>query len=252
MKTLKFTCVSVGLGLAVMAGPSAFAADDIASAIEAGKVTLKARLRSESVDDGVNQNAEALTLGTKLGYTSGTYKRLFFTAERSDTSVVAGQGDYAPRAPGYAVVADPEVTEVNLAYLSYVGESFSTRAGRQRIIYDNARFVGNVGWRQNEQTFDALSFGISATPSLAIQYAYVDRVKGITPAFNADVSHHLVNANWKAGKPATLPFMVTCSSPTQLRPSRPQSESGTRAKPILSRSSLATVQNLRPTSLTQA
>ncbi len=28
--------------------------------------------------------------------------------------------------------------------------------GRQRIILDNARFVGNVGWRQNEQTFDAV------------------------------------------------------------------------------------------------
>jgi hypothetical protein len=28
--------------------------------------------------------------------------------------------------------------------------------GRQRITLDNQRFVGNVGWRQNEQTFDAV------------------------------------------------------------------------------------------------
>ncbi len=28
--------------------------------------------------------------------------------------------------------------------------------GRQRIVHDDQRFVGNVGWRQNEQTFDAL------------------------------------------------------------------------------------------------
>ena len=29
------------------------------------------------------------------------------------------------------------------------------KVGRQRIILDNARFVGNVGFRQLEQTFDA-------------------------------------------------------------------------------------------------
>jgi hypothetical protein len=28
--------------------------------------------------------------------------------------------------------------------------------GRQRIVHDDQRFVGNVGWRQHEQTFDGL------------------------------------------------------------------------------------------------
>ena len=28
--------------------------------------------------------------------------------------------------------------------------------GRQRIILNNARFIGNAGFRQNEQTFDAV------------------------------------------------------------------------------------------------
>ena len=34
----------------------------------------------------------------------------------------------------------------------------SNQIGRQNIVLDNARFIGNVGWRLNEQTFDALSF----------------------------------------------------------------------------------------------
>ena len=31
------------------------------------------------------------------------------------------------------------------------------RLGRQRIVLDNARHVGDVGWRQNDQTFDAFT-----------------------------------------------------------------------------------------------
>ena len=33
----------------------------------------------------------------------------------------------------------------------------TAKVGREKIIYDNAAFIGNVGWRQNEQTFDAVT-----------------------------------------------------------------------------------------------
>lgn len=55
-------------------------------------------------------------------------------------------------ANGYAVVPDPEATEINQAYLSYssIPLASNVKWGRQRLILDNARFIGNVGWRQNE------------------------------------------------------------------------------------------------------
>ncbi|MDE0835997.1 MAG: hypothetical protein OSA84_06560 [Akkermansiaceae bacterium] len=53
------------------------------------------------------------------------------------------------------------------------------RVGRQRIIYDNAAFIGNVGWRQNEQTFDAISISGKWIDSLAVNYAYIDQVNRI-------------------------------------------------------------------------
>src|SRR5690606_32743362 len=52
--------------------------------------------------------------------------------------------------------------------------------GRQRIIHGNSRFVGNVGWRQHEQTFDGIRAEIKAgQSSLDLTYAnQVNRVFG--------------------------------------------------------------------------
>ena len=58
----------------------------------------------------------------------------------------------------HSVVADPTETEVNQAYLRYRGLADTTLTyGRQRLALDNHRFIGNVGWRQNEQTFDGFT-----------------------------------------------------------------------------------------------
>lgn len=56
----------------------------------------------------------------------------------------------------YAVVPDPENVELNRLQLGYKSGTTALTIGRQRIALDDHRFVGNVGWRQNEQTFDAM------------------------------------------------------------------------------------------------
>jgi hypothetical protein len=50
--------------------------------------------------------------------------------------------------------------------------------GRQRIIHDDQRFVGNVGWRQNEQTFDALRAQWGST-KLKTDLTYASRVNRV-------------------------------------------------------------------------
>jgi hypothetical protein len=78
---------------------------------------------------------------------------------------------------GHAVVADPESNEINQAYLSYSGiDNTVVKWGRQRLILDNARFVGNVGWRQNEQTFDAFTIVNKSLPDTTITAGYVTNV----------------------------------------------------------------------------
>ncbi len=77
-------------------------------------------------------------------------------------------------------IADPEATELNRAQLELRWSDRATiTIGRQRIIHDNARFIGNVGFRQNEQTYDGVR--VAACPELkfCIDYAYIGKVHRI-------------------------------------------------------------------------
>jgi hypothetical protein len=67
------------------------------------------------------------------------------------------QKDYfAPKAhwtgdPTRDVIADPQTSELNQLWVSYTGiPDTEIKGGRQRIIFDDSRFIGNVGWRQME------------------------------------------------------------------------------------------------------
>ncbi len=193
----------VGGALLCLAAAQSHALDTLSEAIAGGKAHLQLRLRYEQVDvdNPALADADARTLRTRLGYQTGTWHGLSALVEFEDVRNLP-QGDrYAPAQPGYAVVADPEVTELNQAWLQYGWRSddlsAQLRYGRQRLILDDARFVGNVGWRQNEQTFDAtraeLGFG-----EFELVLAYVHAVHGITPAFDARSSHKLANLRWKA------------------------------------------------------
>jgi len=77
----------------------------------------------------------------------------------------------------YATVADPKSIELNQLYLKYAySPQFDITVGRQRINLDNQRFIGGAAWRQNEQTFDAVSLSIKPTKELGLYYAYIDHI----------------------------------------------------------------------------
>ncbi len=68
--------------------------------------------------------------------------------------------------------------EVNRLQLQFTGlPKTIVTVGRQRINLDDQRFVGSVGWRQNEQTFDAARVEWSGIKGLKadITYAWSDR-----------------------------------------------------------------------------
>ena len=132
--------------------------DASAESANVGRYWIDVRLRSESVEqDSILEDASALTSRTRVGYETKNYRGLQFLIEAENISAV--RDDYNSTTNGnmqYSVVADPEGTEFNRIYLSYTDiPETSVALGRQKIILDNARFLGNVGWRQNEQTFDS-------------------------------------------------------------------------------------------------
>ena len=119
---------------------------------------LAARLRYETVDqENFPDSADALTLRGRAG---AELKASGFSLLAEAEGTLALSDDYNDTLPGNGVeplptVPDPENLEINRLQVSYMKEGSGVTVGRQRIILDNARFVGNVGWRQNEQTFDA-------------------------------------------------------------------------------------------------
>ncbi len=172
-------------------------ADRIA-ALSEGRTSLDLRLRYETVtQDGALADAAALTLRTRLGYTTAPWSALEGFVEME--SVAAPIDDYAPVTPGHSTIADPPGTEVNQFGLRYTGvPGLNLSLGRSRLVLDNARWVGNVAWRQNEQTFDGafLRWGNSATGPSG-QYAYLTNVHTVTGA-DLDLEGHLFNLGLRA------------------------------------------------------
>lgn len=202
-------------GLGMLGLPTTSVAEAaITEAITGGKVSGDFRYRFEMVDQdnpAREKEAGASTLRSRLGYGTGDYQGFGAYLEFEDITVI-GEERFDSTVNGlgqYPVVADPETTEVNQAYLSYSGIPDTTaKFGRQRIILDNARFVGNVGWRQNEQTYDAFTLKNTSLPDTTLFYGYVSNVNRIfsdeSPVGNTNLEAHLLNASYKGLGFATL------------------------------------------------
>lgn len=186
---------------ALLLSPFPVAAKTFTEALSSGKAFVNERLRYEHVDDeAFEDKAEAMTIRSRVGYETAPFAGFTALIEFEDVHALGGMDQYqtppppAPSALGDAVIADPEVTELNRAQLRYRGVSrLDLILGRQRIIYDNQRFVGNVGFRQDEQVFDAFTAVYTGIPDFTLSYAYIDRVYGITDVFDADTSDNLFN-----------------------------------------------------------
>ncbi|PCJ70603.1 MAG: hypothetical protein COA62_08505 [Rhodobiaceae bacterium] len=176
----------------------------LGEAILGGKPLVDIRLRYETVDQGgLPNNADATTLRARLGYETGNFEGFSLLVE-GDFIIGLGAEDYNDTINGrttFPVVADPEDNQLNRAQIMYAGIPDTTFiVGRQRVILDNARFVGNVGWRQNEQTFDAAVVATTFIQDTTLTYGYVDKIHRIFGrdhlAGRLDTSTHLINAKY--------------------------------------------------------
>ena len=76
------------------------------------------------------------------------------------------------------------------------------------MLIDDQRFVGNVGWRQDEQTFDALRADFTLG-RLKATYAYVFHVNRIFgQALDWKSVSHLLNVTYAVADPLRLEGFV--------------------------------------------
>ncbi len=181
-------------------------ADSIEEMVTKGKVGLSFRYRFENVDqDGFSNDAHASTLRTRLNLKTADFYDIGFLFEVDNVSYIGNDSFNNSRNGNTSrpVVADPDGTDVNQAFVDYSGlDKTNLRYGRQRINRDNQRFVGGVGWRQNEQTYDTVSAGNTSFTDVTLDYAYIYNVNRIwgpdsgTPTKDFDSESHIVNASY--------------------------------------------------------
>ena len=183
---------------------AALSAPGLAQAAEGqGDWIVDARLRYEFVDQaGFSNEAEALTLRTRLGYETPAWNGFKALVEAENVTALSDR--YNSTTNGqvtYPTVLDPETTELNRAQVSWSGAKADVVVGRQRIVLGNARFVGNVGFRQNEQTFDAVKASFKVSPTTSVSWIYIDRVQRIlgddSPQGEWDSDSHLIQLETK-------------------------------------------------------
>lgn len=211
-RTMLALLAFVGGSLVAAADPSP-PSDALETAFAKGKFSLNARLRYEYADQANLREANAFTLRTRFGFTTAPVAGLQGMIEGENIAILNDPDDYSasgtnPGGAGRTAIADPDVTDVNQAWLSYTFANSTLRAGRQRIVLDNARFVGDVGWRQNAQTFDAATFTAKPVKTVTAFYGYVSRVSRVfgnkNPQPDFDSDSHLLNVAWSGLPYGTL------------------------------------------------
>ena len=118
-----------------------------------------ARLRYEMVEqDNIAASADAVTARVRAGLELKASGFFVLGEVESTLGLVNDYNDTIPKdgVEPFPIVGDPQNLELNRLQVGYMKNGTGVTLGRQRIILDNARFVGNVGWRQNEQTYDAV------------------------------------------------------------------------------------------------
>jgi hypothetical protein len=195
------------IGLAATAEPTS-----VAEAVARGKASIHARIRYEGVDQTGLRDANALTLRTRLGYTTAALQGWKATVEAENITAADAdsfsQAGINPGGAGRAVVADPEGTEINQAFLSYESGKTVGSLGRQRLVLDQARFIGDVGWRQNQQTFDALVVQDKTLAKTTLTYAYLHQINRVFgdrhPQGDWESASHVFNAAYSGLAGGTL------------------------------------------------
>ena len=201
-------CHPALLALAVIAAPALAHAQSPVPSPSAGpaaastresSVLFESRLRYEGVSQDGLDDATAVTLRARLGWQSPERSGFRLLVEGEAVAVLVDDFNDTIHGPAsFPVVADPEAFELNRLQVAWTGlPDTEVILGRQRIVLGNARFVGNVGFRQNEQTFDAIKMTTRAFEPLTVTYAWIDRVHRIfgddSPVGEWSSDSHLIN-----------------------------------------------------------
>ncbi|WP_300544614.1 hypothetical protein [Maricaulis sp.] len=186
-KTITATVLTLGIATPAMAqGP--------------GDILFNLRARYENASQDGKLGADAATLRTQLGWRSPEWNGFTLLGEIENVAALDGDDDYNSGLNGltqYTGIKDGAFTELNRLQLAYaVSEAVTVTAGRQYVDFDDGRFVGSAGWRQDKNSHDALRIDY-ASGAFAASYVYHARLnRGPGEDAHWDGDSHLLRAQY--------------------------------------------------------
>ncbi len=148
-----------------------------------GKFNIDARLRYESFDlkNGVPANdRDGTSLRVRYGYTTPDFSG--FTAMVEGETLTRVGGNHADIHP---LDDAGDGTDLNQLWVQYKDADYGNiKVGRQIYSLDDHRFIGHVGWRQNIQTFDAVTAEYSGIEKLSVKPFYLAEQHSVSRQHN--------------------------------------------------------------------
>jgi len=144
------------------------------------KPLVDLRIRYEhDVQDGLPENSSALTARLRAGISAASGPLSALVEAQGTTALINHYYDGLKGTATRPLINDPQNIALYRAQLQYHTKDLTITAGRQRIVLDDERFVGNVGFRQNGQTFDAVRTEWTPIKGLKADVSYVWSVRTI-------------------------------------------------------------------------
>jgi hypothetical protein len=162
-----------------------------------GKINLDSRVRYEVFDQSGGLDVDGTSHRIRYGYTTPEAGGL--------QAMIEGETVYAW---GHGADIHPadnagDGTDLNQLWVAYRREDLGMlKLGRQIYTLDDHRFIGHVGWRQNIQTFDAVTGTLDLADGLSVKAFYIDAVNTVTAAHN-NIESYGVNASYTLTDAAT-------------------------------------------------
>jgi hypothetical protein len=195
---LKKTLLNIAL---LMTVPMTAMAEDMVEAsslneaITDGKFKADFRLRYENVNqDGKSETGEAFTLRSLIGYETKPFHgfsvntEVYGVSPFNDDYNDLKKGDPIASRKAYPAIADPEDYDFHQLYLQWANTENTVKIGRQGMILDNWRFVGDVRFRQNWAVFNGLSLMNKHLANTTFNLAHFEQVKQVnTKIEDADI-----------------------------------------------------------------
>lgn len=162
------------------------------------KFDLRYRYENANTEGTTNKTANADTVRLRIGYLTPKFAGFqVYTEYEGNQDVFNNHYNSIRNSKAqYDVIADPQQNELNQFWFTYTGLADTEfKVGRQRIKIDNDRFIGNVGWRQMEQTFDAVTVTNKSLANTTVKVGYIINTRDILSKEN-DMNTQFVNVGY--------------------------------------------------------